>query len=228
MADRKRSGRKPRRRPGLDRRLYDALTENYARGAIVILGTRDKAGRAVRAGQRLLTRDDKPSRWSHCFLFGDRRLTCSGPGRPNPRLGLYILESDLQLAFEQARLQNGAQENWLGKWCRPDVEHCAVIDYRLSRREVDIVLANALHLVDRQVSYPLQDLVGTWLAIVRNRLWSANPLKSRNAMYCSAFVRYCYRKAGRDFMRHNVSLGNTAPEHIARAAEEQGRLRIIR
>ncbi|HDR00197.1 MAG TPA: hypothetical protein ENN51_07945 [candidate division WOR-3 bacterium] len=37
-----------------------------------------------------------------------------------------------------------------------------------------------------------------------------------------------YRRAGCDFVSRRISLSNTAPEHIARAAEAEGRLKIIR
>jgi hypothetical protein len=43
-------------------------------------------------------------------------------------------------------------------------------------------------------------------------------------MYCSAFVRYCYEKAGADFLGPEVSVSNTTPEHIAQAGIETGKL----
>ena len=36
-------------------------------------------------------------------------------------------------------------------------------------------------------------------------------------MYCSAFVRFCYQEADRDFVDADVALSNTSPEHIAQA-----------
>lgn len=224
MSHRKRGGR---RLNGLDRKLLAGLEKEYSRGAMVLVGTNDLVGRAIRAGQRELTADGEPSRWSHSFLFGDRRLTLT-PGGRQARPAAYIFESDLQVDLEHARVRNGAQENWLGKWCLKTVEHCAVIDLGLSEEQADRVLATALHLVDRQMQYPVQDLVGTWLAIIRSKLWQSNPLKSRNAMYCSAYARHCYRAADADFVSRRVSLSNTAPEHLARAAEKRGRLKIIR
>ena len=215
------------RRPKPDRRLLKALTDRYSRGAIVIIGTTDVVGRAIREGQRKLTPDGEPSRWSHCFLCGETRLTLDAQGRKQVRKP-YIFESDLNVELDRTSVRNGAQENRLSKWCRSTVEHCAVIDTGLTGKQADRVLAAALHLVDRQVRYPVQDLVGTWLAIVNSRLWRANPLKSRNAMYCSAYVRHCYRRAGRDFVPGSVNLSNTAPEHIARHAADRGFLEEIR
>ena len=36
-------------------------------------------------------------------------------------------------------------------------------------------------------------------------------------MYCSAFVRHCWREAGHDFVAPTIALSNTAPEHLAQA-----------
>jgi hypothetical protein len=35
-------------------------------------------------------------------------------------------------------------------------------------------------------------------------------------MYCSAFVRYCYKKAGADFVGRKVSIPNTSPKPESR------------
>jgi hypothetical protein len=36
-------------------------------------------------------------------------------------------------------------------------------------------------------------------------------------MYCSAFVRYCYKQGGKDFIGPEVSVSNTTPQDIAQA-----------
>jgi len=43
-------------------------------------------------------------------------------------------------------------------------------------------------------------------------------------MYCSAFVRHCYKKAGKDFIGPELSVSNTTPEHTARAGIKAGKL----
>jgi hypothetical protein len=43
-------------------------------------------------------------------------------------------------------------------------------------------------------------------------------------MYCSAFVRHCYKEAGVDFLGPEVSVSNTTPEHIAQAGIKTGKL----
>lgn len=90
------------------------------------------------------------------------------------------------------------------------------------------VLASALQLVDEQVLYPIQELLGTWLAIVTNRQWQENPLNDPHAMYCSAFVRYCYKDAAKDFLGGDISVSNTTPEDIGRAGAQSGSIAVYR
>jgi uncharacterized protein YfaT (DUF1175 family) len=93
---------------------------------------------------------------------------------------------------------------------------------------VESVLASALQLVDEQVLYPIQELIGTWPAIVTNRQWKENPLNDPHAMYCSAFVRYCYKDAGKDFLGSDTSVSNTTPEDIWRAGSEGGSVAVYK
>ena len=196
--------------------LLDFFASNYGRGRVAIIGSSDWIGEAVRAGQAGLTPDGQPSLWSHTFILGelspDRRGQNQAVGH-NP----YIFESDLEVNPLKAQLRNGAQENWIGKWCRDDIEHAAVLDFGLGGSEQDAVLGTALQLCDEQMQYPLLGLVGTWLAIIMKRVWAPNPFDDPHAMYCSAFVRYCFQRAGRDFLSAAVALSNTAPEHIAQS-----------
>jgi hypothetical protein len=209
----------------LNHDLLKFFTENHRPGMIGLVGTRDTIGLAVREAQRAVTEDGKPSLWSHCFLFGDSRLDRRGEGRAKTR-SPYIFESDLKVNLFKPQLRNGAQENWIGKWCRETVENAAVIDLGLSEEERDNILATALQLVDEQVLYPIQELLGTWWALVMRKEWAPNPLDDPHAMYCSAFVRYCYKEAGRDLIDSKISVSNTTPEHIAQAGIRAGALRM--
>ncbi|OFW10500.1 MAG: hypothetical protein A3H27_16935 [Acidobacteria bacterium RIFCSPLOWO2_02_FULL_59_13] len=195
--------------------LLHFFTANYGRARVALIGASDWIGEAVRVGQKRLTPDGSPSLWSHTFILGEMRPDHRGPGRTSSR-SPYIFESDLQIHPLRAQVRNGAQENWIGKWCLDDIEHAAILDFGLSEEEKDSVLGSALQLCDEQFQYPLLELVGTWLAIITRRLWAPNPFDDSHAMYCSTFVRYCFRQAGRDFLGRKVSLSNTAPEHIAR------------
>jgi hypothetical protein len=136
----------------------------------------------------------------------------------------YIFESDLKVNVFKPQLRNGAQENWMGKHCRENVENAGVIDFGLTDDQRDNVLSIALQLVDEQVLYPIQELLGTWWAIITKKEWCENPVDDPHAMYCSSFVRYCYNKAGVDFLGSGVSISNTTPEHIAQAGIKAGKL----
>jgi len=132
-----------------------------------------------------------------------------------------------QFAETEKKLQNGTQENWIGKYCREKVENAGVIDFGLSEAERDNVLATALQLVDEQVLYPIHELLGTWWAIITKKEWHPNPVDDPHAMYCSAFVRDCYREAGADFLGRKVSISNTTPEHIGQAGIKAGKLKLF-
>ena len=207
--------------------LNDALLQffssHFKPGIIGLVGTKDLIGLAIREAQRPLTLNGKASLWSHCFLFGEERLDRRGPGNMTVK-SPYLFESDLKITLFKPQLRNGAQENWLGKWCRGKVEQGAVIDFGLSEDEKRDILATALQRVDEQVLYPIQELLGTWWSIIMNHQWLANPVDDPHAMYCSSFVRHCYQEAGRDFMGPEVSLSNTTPEHIAQAGLKAGKL----
>ena len=192
---------------------------NYGRARVALIGMGDALGRAVRAGQSGLTTNGQPSLWSHAFLLGDLRIDRRGAGgalSTSP----YLLESDLHVSPIKEQVRNGAQENWVGKWCTSDLEHVGIFDFNLSPSEADLVLGTALQLIGEELQYPIAELVGTWLAIVLKRTWARNPFNDPHALYCSAFVRYCYQQAGRDFMATSpVDLSNTAPEHVAQSGK---------
>jgi len=209
----------------IDEKLLEFFTTHYKRGIIGIIGTKGTIGLAIREAQKAVTADGKASLWSHCFIFGDLRFDRRGPGGAKSK-SPYIFESDLHVDLFKSQLRNGAQENWIGKHCRERVENAAVIDFGLSEDQRDNILATALQLVDEQVLYPIHELLGTWWAIITKKQWLKNPLDDPHAMYCSAFVRYCYREAGRDFIGSGVSVSNTTPEDIAQAGIKEGAIKI--
>ena len=211
----------------IDTNLLNFFTEYYKSGIIGLVGTNDAIGLAIREAQRSITIDGLASLWSHCFIFGELRNDRKGAhGAKNK--SLYIFESDLKLNLLQPQLRNGAQENWIGKWCKDTVENAAVIDLGLSEGQRDTILATALQLVDEQVLYPIQELLGTWLTIIMNKQWLPNSLDDPHAMYCSSFVRCCYKEAGRDFLGSEISISNTTPEDIAQAGIKAGRIEIYK
>lgn len=201
---------------GLNPALYEWLQGHWRRGRVVVCGDRTLVGKAVRFGQRALTRDGGDSRWSHTYVMGDVRADRRGSEGAVTR-SPYLFESDFDVNPAKRQLKSGAQESWLGKWCHAEVEHVAVLDLDLDDATADAVCATALQLVTEQVRYPLAGVLETWVAVARGQVWRENPRHSRNAMYCSAFVRHCWRAAGRDFVGDDIALSNTAPEHLAQA-----------
>jgi hypothetical protein len=200
----------------LNDNLLMFFVNNYKPGLIGLVGTKDLIGISIREAQRTVTGDGQASLWSHCFVLGDLRLDRRGPANAISK-SPYIFESDLKMKLFKPQLRNGAQENWIGKWCNMHVENAALIDFGISENESNSILATALQLVDEQVLYPIQELLGTWWSIITMRQWKENPLNDPHAMYCSSFVRHCYKEAGRDFSDNTISVSNTTPEDIARA-----------
>jgi hypothetical protein len=211
----------------LNNRLFEFFMKHYKPGVIGLVGTRDAIGLAIRDAQKDMTGDRKASLWSHCFICGELRLDRRGKGKEITR-SPYIFESDLEVKPFQSQLRNGAQENWIGKWCGESVEHAAVVDFALSDDEKDMVLATALQLVDEQVAYPVQELLGTWSAIIMKKQWLPNPLDNPHALYCSAFVRYAYRETGRDMLSDEIHVSNTTPENIAQAGFSAGSITVYK
>jgi hypothetical protein len=211
----------------VDADLLQFFEANYSPGSIGLVGAKDEIGLAIRESQSALTTDKKASLWSHCFIMGDERLDRRGPGKTFTK-SPYIFESDLKVNLFRPQIRNGAQENWIGKWCNEHVEHAAIIDFGLSAQERDNILATALQLVDEQALYPIQELLGTWWVIVVNRQWLPNPLDDPHAMYCSAFVRHCYKRAGRNFLDNSASISNTTPEDIARSGLKEKAIKIYK
>ena len=207
----------------LNLNLLRFFKDHYKPGIIGIVGTNGTIGMAIREAQKTVTPGGEASLWSHCFIFGDLRLDRRGQGGSKTK-STYIFESDLKVNVFKPQLRNGAQENWIGKYCREKVENAAVIDFGLSESQIDDILSNALQLVDEQVLYPIQELLGTWWTIITKKEWRRNPVDDRHAMYCSSFVRYCYEKAGADFLGRKVNVSNTTPEHIAQAGIKAGKL----
>jgi len=199
----------------MDTNLLSFFTTNYGRGSVALVGTSDSIGEAIRIAQRELTLNGKPLLWSHAFILGEIR-----PDRRAPDLqhrSPYLFESDLHIDPVHVQLRNGAQENWIGKWCQDHVEHAAILDLTLTGPEQDVVLGTALQLCDEQMEYPVLELLGTWIAIITGHVWVPNPFNDPHQIYCSAFARYCCQQAGRDFLGGNIDLSNTAPEHIGQA-----------
>lgn len=205
-------------------KLLQFFTKHYKPGIIGIVGTKGTIGSAIREAQKAVTKDKKASLWSHCFIFGELRFGRTGQNREKRP---YIFESDLHMDLFKPQLRNGAQENWIGKWCREEVENAAVIDFGLSEDQRDNILATALQSIIDQEFYPIQKLLSAWLRIITEKQWLPDPVDDPHAMHCSAFVRYCYKEGKRDFIGPGVSVSNTTPEDIAQAGIKEGQITIF-
>ncbi len=178
-------------------KLREFFLKHRAPARVGFVGESNWIGKAIREAQRPLCVTGQASRWSHVFLIGEDQT---------------LLESDIKTGAH-----SGAQENPIEKWCVDDIDQAAVFDFGLTIAQSKLVLAAARKLVADQMSYDVAGLVSTWMAIVTQRTWKENPAHTANSMYCSAFVRYCYRKAKRDFCGKNLALSHTAPEHLSQA-----------
>jgi hypothetical protein len=185
--------------------LLDFFTAHHQPGRIGFVGTVDGVGSAIRDAQRRLTLDGTPSRWSHVFLMGEKRMDDE----------IYLFESDLEPDFGRPQFRNGAQESRLSKWSVNKVEHAAVMEVREAKDRIPKLLATALDFVyGQQMSYPIMQLVGTWWQIVAARVWRANPFEDARALYCSSFVRHCFQEVNIELVPGGTHLSNTAPEHL--------------
>jgi len=115
----------------LSPKLLQFFTSNYKPGIIGIVGAKGMIGMAIREAQSIMTMDGKSSLWSHCFILGDLRLDRRGLGGEKSK-SPYLFESDFKINLLKSQIRNGAQENWIGKWCQEEVENAAVIDFGLS------------------------------------------------------------------------------------------------
>ena len=187
--------------PGISNQAF--LNRHARPGCIGLAGGSLPIDRAIRKAQRLVRDDHQPSDWSHAFLFTGKRLD----GRH------WVLESDLDLKRKTLRL--GVQEN------RADQFHdvgkypvLGVMDLGLDAEQVRKVLTEGLELLSQRTMYSLRELAGTLLAMKKPGMRSReNPLARKNSLYCSAFVRHCFRAAGLD-LTPGLSEKNTTPEDL--------------
>ena len=205
----------------INQKLVDFFTDGFISGAIGLVGGSDPLSRAIRTAQSQITEDGGPSLWSHSFILGEMRRDLNSVSGRSP----YIFESTISLSAAKFNIRNGAQENWIGKWCTEETEAASIIGFPLNNKEKDMVLATALQLVCEQIQYPIDALVKKWWEIVIGAKWQP-PEFDIHALICSGLVRYCYQRARRDFLPSTLPFQSTTPEDIARAGKEQGRMVI--
>ena len=108
--------------------------------------------RGIARAERHATPDGAWSRWTHAFVFGERRS--DGP--------LWIIESDMQVL--RGHVQFGVQENRTTKYHDEKLySSLAVLDFQLPPESVNRVVAEGLELVSGRTRYSLREILGTSL-----------------------------------------------------------------
>jgi len=181
--------------------------EAYAHpGRVGLSGGITLIDKAIARAERHIDDAGRWSLWSQSFLFQGRR----------PDGHHWVIESDLQINRKHIRL--GVQENRISKYFDEDLyTTLAVLDFGLAETEAATLVREGLELVANRARYSLRELVGTLIALrhpgLRGR---GNVLAREKSLYCSAFVRHLFRKAGID-LAPGVDAKNTTPEDISRA-----------
>jgi hypothetical protein len=179
--------------------------ERFARtGRIGLSGGITLIDKAICRAERHVHGKKKWGAWSHAFLFQGERHDGHH----------WVIESDLQ--FHRKHISLGVQENRVSKYFDEKLyTTLAVLDFGLGDAETSRLLREALELVATRARYSLRELVGTLIALRYPELRGRNNLLSRErSMYCSAFVRHLFHKAGLD-LAPGVVGKNTTPEDIA-------------
>jgi hypothetical protein len=189
---------------GLTNRAF--LETHAAPGRIGLAGGEALVNRLIRRAQRHVSDDAQWSRWSHAFLFGERR----SDGHQ------WVIESDLE--FHRKNIRLGVQENRAAKYHdEAEWRTLAVLDLGLDGAEAQRLIGEGLKLVAGRVRYSVRELLGTLIALRHPGLrGQANLLARDHALYCSAMVRHVFHRAGLD-LTPGLEVKHTAPEDLARS-----------
>jgi hypothetical protein len=180
--------------------------ETYAQpGRIGLVGGETAIEKAICRAERHVDKAKRWSRWSHVFVFGERR--CDGH--------YWLIESDIHIARKHIRL--GAQENRITKYFdEATFTSLAVLDFGLTPSQITPLLSEGLELVAGRVRYSLRELMGALIALRKPELRGRENVLARDqSFYCSAFVQHLFAKTGIDLVP-GVRDKNSTPEDIAR------------
>jgi hypothetical protein len=91
-----------------------------------------------------------------------------------------------------------------------------VLDFGLTEVQVAQLIREGLELVANHERYSMRELIGTLIALKKPELRARENLLAReNSVYCSAFVRGLFLKAGIELVP-GIATKNTTPEEIFR------------
>ena len=187
--------------------------EQFAQpGRVGLSGGISLVDKAICRAERHLDPEARWSTWSHAFFFQGQRHDGHH----------WVIESDIQL--HRRHIQLGVQENRISKYFDENLyTTLAVLDFGLQPEQIGCLLREGLELVATRARYSLRELVGTLIALRHPELRGQdNVLARQSSMYCSAFVRYLFRKAELD-LAPGVDNKNTTPEDIFRSPALQRR-----
>jgi hypothetical protein len=179
--------------------------ERYAgAGRVGLSGGVTPVDLAISRAERHLDEQKRWGIWSHAFFFQGVRADGHH----------WVIESDLQ--FHKKHMQIGVQENRISKYDDEKFySSLAVLDFGLTDAQAALLLRERLELVANRERYSLRELIGTIIALRRPGLRGKENLLARErSMFCSAFVRHLFRKAGID-LAPGVNHKNTTPEDIS-------------
>ena len=187
--------------PGITNREF--LEQFALPGRVGLCGGDTLIDRGIARAERHATPDGAWSRWTHAFVFGERR----SDGH------LWIIESDMQVL--RGHVQFGVQENRTTKYHDEKLySSLAILDFQLSPELVNRVLAEGLELVSSRTRYSLREILGILIALRHPTLRPRGNLLDRdNAFFCSALVRHLFTKAGHD-LTPGLDVKHTAPENL--------------
>ena len=176
----------------MDLKYYNTYAK---RGDFLLFAQSGLISKLVRYGQSPLTKDGKPSLWSHAVLVYDKNV---------------VIESTIEV-HSIWRVDNGIQFTPITKYVH--VEPCILVSFPLSTRQRTKVIQQALKLLQEGVTYPICGLIGSLVKYWLLRGMHGNPFQSKNSYYCTAFIQDCYLQVGIDFAR-SYSTAQTAPELV--------------
>ena len=167
-------------------------------GDIILLSNDGVLSFLIKNAQCIQTLDKKPSLWSHCVLVNDEHT---------------IVESTLSVFYNTGKffIRNGVVYSSINKY--KNTSNAVVIRLPLSNVERQRVLTKARILANSHIRYPILGLVGALLSYWVFK-WQSNPLQTKQALHCSAFIQECFSVVDVDFDKFYTAR-NISPELIS-------------
>lgn len=182
------------------------VREKAKMGDIILTGGTSFLSRLIGYGQKTQTKDGKPSKWSHVFIYVDSGTIWESTMdfKPWP-----ATEDDGQ---DASRLDNGIQYSWLDNY--KDSSPAMLLHFPFTDLQRQVLMQKMEDMIKKGFTYPIMGLVGSLLSYWIFRGWKSNPLQTKKSLYCSAAVSEVYAELGIDFDIKHTSR-NTSPELVS-------------